>query len=83
MPGPDQVCGEPFSCQSSYARESTRLLEQMRRSRNNLESLYARKAGECLFIQLDHLMIVATDNEQGRRLDSFEGRACEIRAPAA
>jgi hypothetical protein len=59
------------------------LFEQVRRSRDDLQILFAAELIERLAVQLQHGAIAPADNEQGRRIHQREHRPREIRTASA
>ena len=71
----------PVARQPCYLIQGSRLLEQVCRSRNDYEPLFASERRERCPVQLNHLDIVSADDEQSRRLNKRQDRSCQIGPP--
>jgi hypothetical protein len=78
-----EVALEPLACQPRHLVERTGLLEEVRRSGDDHQLLLAAELLERRPVQLDHLKVVAADDQQRRRPDERQGRPGEIGAPTA
>ena len=56
--------------------------EQMGRARHHVELVLAVQLRGCVFVEPQHRVVVATDDQQRRRDDRTEPRAREIRSSA-
>lgn len=64
-------------------RERAGLLEQVSRARHDLDRHLARHAGPRLLVQHQHRIVIATDNQHGRRFDAQQRAVGEIGTAAA
>ncbi len=78
-----EIPPEPVSGELLDLLERSRLLEKMRRARNDLELHVCVHLAHGVAIHLDHRLIVSTDDQEGRSLDAWKRVACQIRTPAA
>lgn len=66
-----------------HGLEGARLLEEVRRARDDLEPSLAGKLREGFAVQADHGEVVSADDQKGGRLDAWERVAGKIRPPSA
>ena len=80
---PSAIRLEPVAGENDHGFERTRLLEEMRCARHDLQLLCGREPGKYAPVEVENGRVRATDNEQNRRADPIEGRSGKIRPPAA
>src|SRR5438128_11340248 len=66
-PGWDEVVREPLRCERADDLQRARLLEEMRRARDNLELLLSPEHRERLAIQIEHHVIGSSHDQERRR----------------
>ncbi len=77
-----QVVLEPRGGQLGDRLQGTGLLEQVAGPGHDVQQLLAVQLGQGLAVELDDLVVVAADDEQGRRIDIVQARSGQI-GPAA
>ncbi len=74
---------EPPSGMVDDSLQRSRFGKEMTRTRNDLQSLRPLQPLQCPLVEFDDAEIGASDNKEGRRLNSVEGITGKIRAAAA
>ena len=74
---------KPLTCQPRHLVKGTRLFEEMCRSRDDHELLFAAELRERYLVQFNYLDIVAADDKQRRRTYAGQCRSRQIGPPAA
>src|SRR5947209_14990580 len=78
-----QILLKPLSREPRHLFKRARLFKQMRSIGHDLQLLLATQLRISLLVQLDHRRVVAADDEERRRFDARQGRACEVGSAAA
>lgn len=79
----EEMGAEPVGCQAGDFLERTGFLEQVAGAANDHEIAQALQFRPCLTIQGNDVMIIATDDQQGRRSDCMQGVDASQVGPAA
>ena len=77
------MCREPVAGEFDHAFKGARLWKQMRRLGHDFERLRAMQLRESLFVQLDHDVIEAANDQQRWRGDPRQCLTCKVRPSAA
>ena len=81
--GPQKMTREPLGSQAGYFVQCARLFEQMGRSRNNRNFLFATQQFIGLPVKVDNQMVQAADDQKHGRMDAGKGISGKIRPAAA
>src|SRR6266403_1416313 len=82
-PFPSGVMDKPIRCKLRDAFESSRFFEEMGRARNDRQFSLAMHLGQRALVEVDHDIVLASHDKQGRRLHARECFARQVWSAAA